>query len=386
MSRLKCFHQTHDILVFFQIRLFGTLDGIPDFSVEHILVPQVLDRLGPLQSLGGRDDAGIFTDLLREKGNSLAVRHDRADILDILAGILRRIEEVDKGVGQLDVLGACRDDQLVAGRGESLFREGESDFLRRLGHDLGDIAVVAVADEKLAAGDTGLVLLVVELGNEFLPLQNQVAGLFEFGLICGVDAVAQVFEGSPDGLAHIIQQGNASFERLGLQTGPGVDRGLADLVLAVGEPREGDGVGDVVGEVRIDQQAAVGRIEVFHHIRELALVELQNQVVLGHEHDLVGARENDIVPAAARLDLGVHRLVGIKGVDFDPAVVLLFKGLHQIRIHIVRPGIEVKGRRVVATAGHHSDCCCQDQARSHFKHTLHAEVPFCFCALALWVV
>ena len=120
--------------------------------------------------------AGLFRSLGREERVAVLVGAEVAEERRVLGGHLRVMQEVDEGVGQPDLPGRPRDDQVVDGDGGALPRDGERDVGVLL-LDLEDVAAVAVDEEELAGGDAGLVLLVLELGDVALPAQDDVLGL-----------------------------------------------------------------------------------------------------------------------------------------------------------------------------------------------------------------
>ena len=81
--------------------------------------------------------------------------------------------------------------------------------------------------------------------------------------------------------------------------------------------------------------------------------------LLGHDGDVVGRGEDDVVVRAARLELGEHGLVRVEGVVDDLAVVLFLElGYHRVR-RIVGPIEDVQLLRLRLEA-----CCFFEQDAS----------------------
>ena len=338
------------------------------------LVAEVADDLALLERVGVEDHELAQALLeLRERGRD---GHRRADLGHVRGGDVGIVAEVDELVGELDLLRVGGDDHLVARDREALLREREAHVLV-VEHGLDHVGGIAVPDEPLAGGDGRLVLLVVELGDVLLPADHHACGLVDLLWLRGVERVAEELEGAADRLAHVAEEGHAALEGGRVEHLPAVDRRVADLVLAVGEARVGDGVRHAVFKGCVDGGRDVALVEVLLEVGELRVVELLDHLVLGHERDLVRRGHDDVVARGTRLELRVHGLVRVEGVHNDLAVVGLLEALDHVGRDVVAPGVDVEF--LLRRAAAREDTACERDARQGFDGF------HCSWSFILWV-
>ena len=202
----------------------------------------------------------------------------------------------------------------------------------------------AVFEEELAAGDAGLVLLGLELGDVLLPPDHGVARLRQLRLVGGVDAVAVEEQRGAERLAHVGQERHAA-DQVGAvaEDRPGVGGRLVagELVVAVGDAGVGDHVGDAELHRRVERRGDVVRVDVAER-GDAGVVDLVELAVAGELGDHVAGGEEDVVAGGAGVDLGEHGLVGVEHVDHDAAAVLLLEPFDQLGVDVVGPREEVE--------------------------------------------
>jgi hypothetical protein len=100
-------------------------------------------------------------------------------------------------------------------------------------------------------------------------------------------------------------------------------------------------IGHRIGPLRVE----VGLVERLLHILEIrhaSGIDLEQQPVADHLLDGRAGRHDDVVAAAARLELRQHRLVGVVRVQGDLDAGLRLEALQEIGRHVVRPVEEVQ--------------------------------------------
>ena len=175
-----------------------------------------------------------------------------------------------------------------------------------------------------------------------LPAGHHVHGLRDLRRVRGVERVAKELEGAANRLAHVAEEGHAALQRGRLEHLPAVHRRVADLVLAVGESRVGDGVRHAVREGRVDGAGGVALVEVLPDVGKLRVVERLDHLVLHHERNLVGSRHDDVVARGTGLELRVHGFVRVEGIHHHLAVVGLLELLDHVGGDVVAPGVDVE--------------------------------------------
>ena len=101
----------------------------------------------------------------------------------------------------------------------------------------------------------------------------------------------------------------------------------------------------------IHRDLEIFRIDI-HKIRDEVAVDRLEHPLVEHQLDHVAAGEDQVVAGRAGFQLGVHGLVGVKGVDDHLAAVLLLELLDELRLHVVRPVVDVQDRlATLAPAG-----------------------------------
>ena len=67
----------------------------------------------------------------------------------------------------------------------------------------------------------------------------------------------------------------------------------------------------------------------------------------------IAAGSKQVIAGGAGFNLGIHRFVGFKSVDDNLASMFFFEALQQLRLEIIRPGIDLQFRSLAAAAQRH---------------------------------
>ena len=228
----------------------------------------------------------------------------------------------------------------IDAKADALLRE-YGDEVRILLHRENDERGKQICRLDFAVGEVIVVHVVIQHADVRLQLRELCSGFVQLRLIGGVIGIAQRLQRCADGYARVVDQPDGILQILAPEIGEAREFAV-NLGWIVYDHRGADGVRHGIDVVRIEILIQVIGIEIVP-VRELALVEREQQVLLARGADRVIARKHDIVFAAAvRLKLQEHFLVACKGgiVDRDAGFFLELRKRRVVEIALPREHVQ----------------------------------------------